>query len=252
MRESEKKGEILKMDGAGAIIDANNVNNIQLASLSADSLKYFSEEEQKEIMELANVIDVTDRAKIMEYASPVTREAVKGKMEFLEKMIGEPEDEEIMKHIAELSSKAENEISQLQIASKKGGLFGKLFSKLFSAKEVSKKINDCATLLEELGKIMDKRVETCEKMYEYAEDHVKKDSKVVHQLSKYIVAGYIAEERIEKEIEELKSKDPNSLVGDDFVNLQLTETGLENFKLILDNRENARAVAAFSIACGTS
>lgn len=73
------------------------------------------------------------------------------------------------------------------------------------------------------------------------------DEESIILLEKYICAGYIARERIEKEIEEARVKFEESNMYEDSKRYEELKAGLEVFNITLNNLEKSRAMSKLSV-----
>lgn len=172
---------------------------------------------------------------------------------FLKDERGSEADQRVIKEVIELSNKASKSYDDFNLVLKEPNFLEKFLLKLMSGGKRSRtdKIQQSAItnfkLLIELQK-------SCEAWLEMLKDSMGKitestvsDVDNVTILEKYIVAGYIAKERIEQELDDYKAKYDESGLQADAQRYNELKEGYDIFIRVLDSLEKSRAVYCLSI-----
>lgn len=214
--------------------------NVSLAELTPQSILSFDPSVQASIQSLADTIDVTEMDKVNSYAEAPMQKGVSELMAFLEKMKGTEEDKQSVKFIAELSGKVNTEINDIKIIPKEMGFFERLLARFKGdpQENVLKKINSCTTLINKLAEHMANEIALVSERQDDAARIIKTNVEVVEKLEQYLVAGYIADERIQTSLDLMGSSGTLMIRGQ--VEMQETKDGLDLFRINLSNLEKTR------------
>ena len=231
-----------------AALATNDDSSTQFSYLSAESIELYDPATQQEIKKLADEIDVTLTDKVTAYAGTHLKKSINDNMQFLERMMGTEEDRQLVKHIGELSAKVNNEANDIKIVAKEKNIFARFLDFIRGADErddTIKKISSCFKLMGELEKAMQEEINIVTEREKDAENNTKYHIDAVTMIEKYLVAGYIACERIEAELNDLKAS--SSIMIADQVKCKNLSEGLINFKMVLQNLEKSRTASAVAI-----
>lgn len=221
--------------------------NVSLAELTPQSISSFEPNVQASIQALADTIDVTEMDKVNSYAEAPMQKGISDLMTFLEKMKGTEEDKQSVKFIAELSEKVNTEINDIKIIPKEMGFFEKLLARLKGdpQENVLKKINSCITLINKLAEHMANEIALVSERQDDAARIIDTNVEVVEKLEQYLVAGYIADERIQSSLDLMGSS--GTLMIREQVEMQKTKDGLDLFRINLSNLEKTRYATYLAI-----
>ena len=186
----------------------------QLATVAADvaplnhckALAALTQEEQKEIMTLADSIDPLAIEKVMHYGDAPLKATFEQCGAFLKDERGSQADQMVIAQVIELSKKAAESYEEFNIVLQEPNFFQKLLLKIFSGgKKRSDKVKNSAVtnyqLLMELKKSGESWLEMLRDAMEEIYASAMGDLEAVELLEKYLIAGKIAEERIQQELE---------------------------------------------------
>ena len=217
----------------------NNSKGLSISVLTSQSITNFEPVVQLAVQALADDVDVTEMDKVNSYAGGPQDKAISELMSFLEKMKGTEEDKQAVKSIAELSAKVNTEINDIKIVPKEMGFFEKLFARFKGdpQENVFKKIDSCHTLLNKLMEHMIREIELLAQRQDDADNIICSHVEIAEKLEQFLVAGYIAIDRIESEVQ---SAYGSSLMIRQQVDLKKKEDGLDIFKITLSNLEKTR------------
>lgn len=221
--------------------------NVSLAELTPQSILSFDPSVQASIQALADTIDVTEMDKVNSYAEAPMQKGISDLMTFLEKMKGTEEDKQSVKFIAELSEKVNTEINDIKIIPKEMGFFEKLLARLKGdpQENVLKKINSCITLINKLAEHMANEIALVSERQDDAARIIDTNVEVVEKLEQYLIAGYIADERIQSSLDSMGSS--GTLMIREQVEMQKTKDGLDLFRINLSNLEKTRYATYLAI-----
>ena len=221
--------------------------NVSLAELTPQSILSFDPSVQASIQALADTIDVTEMDKVNSYAEAPMQKGVSELMAFLEKMKGTEEDKQSVKFIAELSGKVNTEINDIKIIPKEMGFFERLLARFKGdpQENVLKKINSCITLINKLAEHMASEIALVSERQDDAAKIIDTNVEVVEKLEQYLVAGYIADERIQSSLDSMGSS--GTLMIREQVEMQKTKDGLDLFRINLSNLEKTRYATYLAI-----
>lgn len=231
-----------------------NNASVQLTPLTSGALKHFSPEAQEKIKAVAGQIDVRQIEKVMAYGqAPLVRSFERSGM-LLKDVQGSSEDQEVVKEVTELAKQANQNYEDFNIVIKEPNFLQKLILKISSSAkekhdgEVSLRAITNFKLLEQLSESCDKWLEMLKDGFTKIHLSITDDMQNAEELEQYIVAGRIAEERIEEEVAAAKAKwELTGFLADKEEYDKLKE-GLDTFRIVLLNLEKSRA--AFGISLG--
>lgn len=213
----------------------------------------YTEAEQREIMELANSIDVTERAKVLNYGSVALKKTFEQCGEFLKSQRGTQADMKVISQVIELSKKASESREEFNLVLKEPNFLQKLCLKVLSSDKSSRmqKIENCAktsyNLLIELKKHCDIWVEMLEDSNEEIEYAALSDYETVGVIEKFIIAGKIAQKRTENELKEIESKYQESGMQQYASQYDKVKEGYEAFRGKIIDLETSRVAYYLSI-----
>ena len=121
------------------IVDSKE-DTSELAPLSSNSLAHYDEATQKEILRIANEIDVTQFEKIMAYGSiPIVR-SFEAAGKILQEAQGTSADQEVVKMVTELAKQAKDSYN---LVIEEPNFFQKLVMKITSGLKSESKASIC-------------------------------------------------------------------------------------------------------------
>lgn len=222
------------------------------------ALASFEEEERQEILALADKIDVTQIEKVMNYGSKPLRDTFEQSGAFLKKERGSTADQEVISRVIELSKKtseSQDEFNNL-LELKEPNFVEKLVMKLFSSSKntgsrTEKLQNSAKTsymLLAELQNSFEEWLELLYNAMTDIEESAISDSEAIVLLEKYIIAGKFAEERIQKELEEIQKQYQATGLQKYANSYRIMKEGYNHFKTKMMNLEQSRGLYYLSIA----
>jgi len=235
------------------ILAPTEQNSSELAELTANSLQHFKEEDQKEILRIASEIDVLQLEKVMSYGQIPLLKSFEQAGRILQDEQGTAADREVINQVIELAKKANTSQEEFNIVIREPGFFHKILMKISDAfkdkhdEEVKVKAVSCYKLLEQLRDSCDAWVDLLQDAFGKIELSALEDSKNCYELEQYIVAGYIAQERITDEVEIAKSRWEQTGMLQDKNDYENLKEGLDTFNVVLLNLEKSRAAYGISI-----
>ena len=221
--------------------------NVSLAELTPQSIERFDPNIQASIQALADDIDVTEMDKVNSYAEAPMQRGISDLMSFLDKMKGTEEDKQSVKFIAELSEKVNTEINDIKIIPKEMGFFERILARFKGdpQENVLKKINSCTTLMNKLAEHMANEIKIVSERQDDAARIIDVNVEVAEKLEQYLVAGYIADERIQTSLDTMASS--STLMIREQVDMQKQKDGLDLFRINLSNLEKTRYATYLAI-----
>lgn len=220
-----------------------------LAPLSASSLEHYDESTQKEILRIANEIDVTQFEKIMAYGSiPITR-SFESAGRILQAAQGTSADQEVVKMVTDLAKQAKDSYN---LVIEEPNFFEKLIHKITTgfkseSKEVKVKAISCFKILEQYIKSCDMWIESLKKTHDDMMLSAYNDKNDCYELEQYIVAGHVAKDRIEGEVEEAKKDWEETGLIEAKDRYDMLSEGSDIFKIVLLNLEKSRGAYGVSL-----
>lgn len=210
--------------------------------------KYYSEQEKQEITTLSNQIDVRDIEHVLQYGSSALTNTFEQCGEFLKTRKGSEADLRVMEEVRELSKQVADSKNQFNEVLKDPNLMEKGLQKLFKIKKKSKKKEirqKALTSYELLSKLLTSSEQWLEALKNQVGDieyHVVSDRETISTLEKYIIAGEMAKNRIESEIEEVKRNYDETGLQDFYYEHEKVKEGYEKFLIKLDTLSQMRAI----------
>ena len=240
---------------AGPVLEnvAVQPENSQIFPINEEALKSYSPEEQEEILRFSNEIDFKSTDRILNYGSKVLQATFKQCGDFLKAERGSTADQEVIKQVVELSKKANENYEDFNLIIREPNFFQKIFLSLFSkAKdERDTKIRQGAitnyNLLLEIATSFESWLVMLKKSMEDISISAIEDSQNVELLEKYILAGKIAQKRIEFEIERKRQEYEQTGLHKDKEEYEELQEGKQLFDLKLTNLERSRVMYYLSI-----
>lgn len=227
-------------------LQANQGGNIPALNYQA-ALASYTPDEQKEITELADKIDVLEDQKVMAYGAQPLISSFENVGKLLKEEQGSEADQRVMNEVRELSNMVNEKFEDFNLIIKKPGFLEKLFLSLSSEKKKqrNKKIHEAAItsykLLMQLNSSYDSWLDMLrEAMFQITSLSVSERMNT-ETLEKYIVAGYMACDKIEQLLVEKKEQYEQSggLVKYEQEYEDLKD-GYELFQRTLENLESSR------------
>lgn len=185
------------------------------------ALANYTEAEQREILALADRIDVRETEKIMNYGSKPLQTAFEQTGEFLKRERGSQADQIVMEKIRELSKKTNESYEEFKQLLKEPNFLQKTLLKIASNKnnsraaKMQKKAITSYDLLIELKKSCDSWLELLRDAMGEIEEAALSDIQATEMIEKYIISGKLSQKRIENDLED--------------ANLKYKETGLQRY-----------------------
>ena len=217
------------------------------------AIESYTEAEKNDIVALSEKIDVRKVENIMSYGSVTLRTTFEQCGRFLNNESGSVADQEIINRVIKLSKEAFRNYADFNVVVKEGNIFQKALLRLSNRGKLHKdKMKHRAVTN---YKLLNELKESCELwlgMLKGAMSEIERsmvnDENAIDTLEKYIIAGRLAEKRIEKEIEEAKNKyNETGLQKYDQDYNQMT-SGYDIFVVKMDNLEKSRIMYYLSVA----
>lgn len=224
-----------------------------LTPITASSLTNYSPEEQKEIVALADKIDVTNIEKIIAYGQIPLLASFESAGAFLKEMQGTSADEKVIADVLKLSELANKAYDDFNLEISEPSIIQKILLKLSTGakskknKELKLKAISCYKLLEQLVISCDQWIKDLQDAYSKILSSSDDDVATCTDLEKYLLAGKIAEERIAKEIETAEAKFQDSGLIEDQRSLEVMREGQKTLVIVLLNLEKSRGALAISL-----
>ena len=241
-------------DAVNALNVAPDDTSEELPPLTSQALQYFTPEAQKNILALADAIDVTLSDKVMQYGKAPIIKSFEQSGRVLQDAEGTTADQKVVEEVLAIAKQASDARDDFNLTIKEPGFFTKMFYKLSAnakdkhAKEVAVKAVTNFKILEQLNKSSDRWTKALQEGHAQIKLSAEQDNALCSELEQYIVAGRIAEERIAGEVAVAKDKyELSGLSGDKQAYKEL-EDGLDTFRITLLALEKARGAAYISSA----
>ena len=202
----------LALKNLGQIAETSYANGLaskiesDIVSLNyAKAFAAYSEEEQKEILALADSIDPTQIEKVMHYGAEPLKAVFNQCGDFLKSERGSSADQAVIAKVVELSQKAADCYEEFNLVLKEPNIFQKFLIKLLGEKNRTDKIQSSAInsyqLLMELRNYGESSLESLKAANTEICNSAMSDIESGRLLEKYIIAGKIAEQRLQKEVQ---------------------------------------------------
>lgn len=231
------------------IVDVSEENTTELAPLSSNSLTHYDEATQKEILRIANEIDVTQFEKIMAYGSiPIVR-SFESAGRILQEAQGTSADQEVVKMVTELAKQAKDSYN---LVIEEPNFLQKLVMKITSgikseSKEVKVRAVSCFKILEQYIKSCDMWIDTLKNAHDDMMLSAHNDKNDCYELEQYIVAGHIANDRLTSELEEARKNWEETGIIEAKDRYDMLSEGLDAFQVVLLNLEKSRGAYGVSL-----
>ena len=217
------------------------------------AMAHYSEEEKQEIIKLSKSIDVREIDNVMSYGAEVLKHTFDQCGDFLKDERGSAADQEVIAQVIELSKKAKNSYDDFNLVIKEPGLFQKIFLKLSSKARNTRgqKIQHSAAtnykLLMELKNSCESWLQMLKDAMEDISASEVSDSGTTMLLEKYIIAGKLAESRIQTELSEAQKQYQETGMQKYADGYEELKEGFEIFELTLSNLERSRIANQLSL-----
>ena len=217
------------------------------------ALASFPEAEQKEILALAESIDVRKIDNVLQYGSAALKQTFEQCGAFLKSEKGSAADQEVIAQVIKLSKKANESYEDFNLVLKEPNLFQKFLLKISAGKrnDRTKKIQNSAVsnynLLLELQKSCEIWLDMLVKAMGDISLSAVSDVESAGLLEKYIIAGKIADKRIKTELDEIQAKYNDTGLQTYAQQYDELKEGYDIFAVKMDNLEKSRAMYQLSL-----
>lgn len=217
------------------------------------ALRSFPEDEQQEILALANKIDVRRIENVMSYGSVAMKKTFEQCGRFLKDERGSQADQRVIAQVIELSKRASESYDDFNLVLQEPGLFHKLWLKFTSGSKnprVKKLQNTAITsykLLSELKASCDSWLDMLKKAYGEIDYAALNDIEAIGLLEKYIIAGKMAEQRIEQEIIAIEQEHQSTGLQKYKLDYEKLQEGYNIFQITMANLEKSRVMYQLSL-----
>lgn len=217
------------------------------------ALASLPEAEQKEVLALADKIDVRQIEKVMNYGAVALKQTFDQCGKFLKDESGSQADQEVIKQVIELSKKASESYDDFNLVLKEPNFFEKLFLKIRNHGNTSRTeiIQHSAVtsykLLAELKSSYDTWLKMLKDAMADIQDAALSDVEANALLEKYIIAGEIAKDRIENELIEIENKHNETGLQQYATSYQELKEGYDIFLITLSNLAKSRVMYYLSV-----
>lgn len=243
--------EIERIEGIGINMPQVVANEDVIPLNCQTAFANLSEAEQEEVMALANSIDVTNVEKVLNYGSVALRMTFDQCGSFLKDERGSQADQEVIKQVVELSKKASSSYEDFLVL-QEPNFFQKMILRVMGGKDRAEKIQNSAItnykLLSELKSSCDEWLEMLQKAMGDIEFSALSDFESIGLLEKYIIAGNIAQKRVEGELDELQGKYQETGLQQYSYSYGVLKEGYDTFLMTMSNLEKSRIMYHLSIA----
>ena len=226
----------------------------QIVPLNCEAaLAKYSEEERKEILKLADSIDVREIDKVMQYGGPALKSTFQQCGDFLKDERGSQADQEVIKQVIQLSKKAKETYDDFNLTLKEPNLLQKLILSITShgkdnhTKQVQQSAITNYKLLMELRASCNSWIDILKKSMGDITNSAISDVEAATLLEKYIIAGNIAKERVEKELVELQNQYQETGLQSYSNDYEIMKEGYDIFNIKMANLEKSRVMYKLSI-----
>ena len=226
-------------------------NVVQLNHQAA--LASFTEEERKEVLALADSIDVMKVENVMNYGSVALKRTFDQCEKFLKEEKGSHADQEVISQVVELSKKASDSYDDFNLVLQEPGFFQKMFLKLFNSgnnsrtEKIQHSAVTCYKLLSELKKSYDAWLVMLKNAMGDIELSLESDYDSIGLLEKYIIAGKIAEDRITGELQDIQKQYQETGLQKYSYSYELLKEGYDIFYNKMAQLERSRAAYYLSL-----
>lgn len=221
---------------------------------SKAAMQAYEPEEQQAIIALANSIDVRKIDNVMAYGAEPLKQTFAQCGDFLKAERGSQADQTVIKQVKELAKKASDSYEDFNLVLKEPSFFEKFMLNILNSgkKSRTKDIQNSAVtnykLLAELRTSCDQWMDMLKKACEEIQYAGESDVASIGMLEKYIVAGQLATERIEQEMENVQKKYQETGLQRYSEEYELLNEGYKIFQVTMSNMEKSRVAYLISIA----
>lgn len=250
VNSSVAEGEVIEVQEAAIVeLQENPESKTELAPLSANSLEHYDEATKKEILRIANEIDVTQFEKTMAYGSIPIMRSFESAGKILQAAQGTSADQEVVKMVTDLAKQAKDSYN---LVIEEPNFFQKLILKITAgikdeSKEVKVRAISCFKILEQYIKSCDRWIDSLRKTHDDMMLSAHNDKNDCYELEQYIVAGYIAKDRIETEVEDARKDWEQTGLIETKDKYDMLSEGLDMFQVVLLNLEKSRGAYGVSL-----
>lgn len=215
-----------------------------------------TEAEQKEIQTLANSIDVRRLDNVMDYGSIPLKNTFDQCGKFLKDERGSHADQEVIAQVIELSKKASTSYEDFNLVLQEPNLFQKVWLKVMKAgngkaKSQTEKLQKAAItnykLLAELKKSSESWLKMLQDAMAIINESGGSDVKTINLLERYIIAGKMAQSRVESELSELQTQYQETGLQQYAQQYDELKEGYDLFLVTMSNLEKSRIMYKLSI-----
>lgn len=209
--------------------------------------------EQQEIMNLASKIDVRKIENVMSYGAEALKRTFDQCGDFLKNERGSQADQMVIKQVIELSKRATESYEDFNIELKEPGLFQKFLLGVMGRGKnprIKKLQENAATsykLLADLKASCESWLDMLKKAYGEIEYSAKSDVEAAQLLEKFIIAGKLAEGRIEQEMADVQAQYQATGLQQYAQDYQVLDEGYKLFQITMNNLEKSRIMYQLSL-----
>lgn len=218
-----------------------------------EALASYTEAEQKEIMALADSIDVRQIENVMSYGAVALKRTFDQCGDFLKDERGSQADQMVIKQVIELSKRATESYEDFNIELREPGLFQKFLLRLMGVGKNArtKKLQENAAtsykLLADLKASCESWLGILKKAYGEIDYSVKSDIEAAALLEKFIIAGKLADGRIQQEMLAVQTQYQTTGLQQHIQEFQVLEEGYKLFQITMNNLEKSRIMYQLSL-----
>lgn len=219
------------------------------------ALATYPKEEQEKILALAEQIDMKKFENVMNYGSTVFEKTFQDAGALIKKERGSHADQEVMKKVVELSQKASDTYEDFNLMLKEPNWLTRMLLKLSARKRNERDVNlqkaavSNYNLLTELRESSDTWISILQDALQEISAAKLNEAHGTEILQKYIIAGKLAQERVQGELKALESKveETGGLIQYTQEYEELKE-GYDMFEVQMLNLENSRQLYMLAVA----
>lgn len=217
------------------------------------ALSCYTDAERAEIIALSDAIDVMKIENVMNYGNSVLKKTFDSCGEFLKSEKGSSADQAVIAEVIELSKQASESYDDFNLVLQEPGFFQRMLLKLTTAKRNprTQKIQNSAItsykLLSELQSSCDSWLDMLKNAYGEIECSAINDAGTLRLLEKYIIAGKMAESRVEGELAQVQEKYQETGLQQYSQDYNALNEGYKIFQITMANLEKSRVMYHLSI-----
>jgi len=217
------------------------------------ALSCYTDAERAEIIALSDAIDVRKIENVMNYGNSVLKKTFDSCGEFLKSEKGSSADQAVIAEVIELSKQASESYDDFNLVLQEPGFFQRILLKLTTAKKNprTQKIQNSAItsykLLSELQSSCDSWLDMLKNAYGEIECSAINDAGTLRLLEKYIIAGKMAESRVEGELAQVQEKYQETGLQQYSQDYNALNEGYKIFQITMANLEKSRVMYHLSI-----